>query len=103
MADLDRIVLRIDESVDFERRLYAAYQSRSRSRRQEWFRSIVRAGFELVEGGMPAAPAAELPARGVPADQPVSVAQPQRATSEHGAQLVDSPDASQLKGFFGDE
>lgn len=42
---IERINLRLDTSIQSEREFLEAYASISRSRRQEWLRSLIRAGM----------------------------------------------------------
>lgn len=42
---IERINLRLDTSIQSEREFLEAYESISRSRRQEWLRSLIRAGM----------------------------------------------------------
>lgn len=42
---LERLVLRLDPSILAEREILTAYESVSRARRQEWLRSVIRAGM----------------------------------------------------------
>lgn len=42
---IERINLRLDSSIQSEREILAVYESISRSRRQEWLRSMIRAGM----------------------------------------------------------
>ncbi|WP_157896825.1 hypothetical protein [Acidovorax carolinensis] len=44
-----KILLRIDESIPFEREFFEAYRNISRSRRQEWMRSVLRAGYSAAK------------------------------------------------------
>jgi hypothetical protein len=47
MSD-DRIVVRLDERIPFERKFADAYKKIPRSRRQEWLRALLKVGFESM-------------------------------------------------------
>lgn len=48
-SSYERIVLRLDKQIAFERDFSEQYQSVPRARRQEWIRSVLRAGLANVE------------------------------------------------------
>lgn len=43
--EIERIVIRLDQSEPIERAIFERYQQKSRSRRQEWIREVLEAGF----------------------------------------------------------
>ena len=55
MSD-NRIVLRLNQRIAFERDLGIQYNNMPRARRQEWIRSILRAGLAGIEGITQGAP-----------------------------------------------
>jgi hypothetical protein len=102
MASEERIVLRLDHSVAFERHLAAEYRLKSRSRRQEWIRLVLRVGFEALSGR--ASPAVSVLAANEPRPHAPAASglRDQRETLP-GASENTAADASQIKGLFGDQ
>ena len=107
MSD-NRIVLRLNERIAFERDFSIQYRNVPRARRQEWVRSILMAGMAGVEsvarGASIPAPAqaanvAVLPAEVavVPAAVLAAPAAPQTVIKPV---VKSKPLAGELKGFF---
>lgn len=115
MASDERIVLRLDESMEFERLLAEAYRGKPRARRQEWIRSVLRAGFAVLSGHptpvtAPVEPrdsavrAIEVP--GSSLGRSLAHGHTTHTTEHHnghGEAAPASADASQIKGLFGDQ
>lgn len=104
--EVGRIVIRLVQSEPAERDLYQAYLARPRSRRQEWLRAVLAAGFASLQG----APARAHVVSAVPTVNPVAP-QPMRveappsiplsaATSSTETSLEPEESAAVLKGFF---
>lgn len=130
MASEEKIQLRLDMSVPFEREFARAYRETSRSRRQEWMRQVLRLGLQALKaseqpgsagmallvggaGGWSAArapspePAPSQPApAAAAAPSPLAAAQPTALPAEEpaieAASGSDGESAEALKGFFPD-
>lgn len=111
--EVGRIVIRLVQSEDGERAIYEAYLAKPRSRRQEWLRSVLAAGFAAIQGEQKPLTVAPPPGRVSPpavalqpaiAAAPVVAAAPATHASEaaHIAQATaDVPESTSiLKGFF---
>lgn len=104
--DVGRIVIRLVRSEPAEQALLEAYLARPRSRRQEWLRSVLAAGFASLQG-MPVRAPVAIPA---PAMAPQAPRHPQVAappsiplspmTGSAGAPLEPEESPAVLKGFF---
>jgi hypothetical protein len=110
MAD-PRIIVRLDERIEFERELGVRYRGVPRSRRQEWVRSVLRAGLAGLEGladapaqaaarpYVPAAAASAAPAPTPPVvlSAPAAPARPKPIVKSNTVTKSES-----LSGFFGE-
>lgn len=67
---VERINLRLDSTIQSEREILAAYEAISRSRRQEWLRSVIRAGMAATSNGQPIV----VPQMAAPAISPATAA-----------------------------
>lgn len=80
---VERINLRLDSTIQSEREILAAYEAISRSRRQEWLRSVIRAGMAATSNGQPIV----VPQMAAPAISPATAA----PTVTHQATPMSSP------------
>lgn len=102
MSD-NRIVLRLHEQIAFERDFSARYRTVPRARRQEWIRSILRAGLQALEGPVVAAPAQPVAtAQHQPAPVPIAPKAARTPSPAPAAGLPKTQAAGDLRGFFGD-
>lgn len=99
-----RIMLRLNEQIPFECEFVTQYESIPRARRQEWLRSILRAGIAAAGSGVSYEPAAALIQPKEPVttlDVPVirAASQPKQESKTTNQK---STKPQELKGFFGD-
>lgn len=83
---VERINLRLDSTIQSEREILAAYEAISRSRRQEWLRSVIRAGMAATSNGQPIV----VPQMAAPAISPAT-ATPTVTHDPHQATPMSSP------------
>jgi hypothetical protein len=118
MVDLDnRIVVRLDPRIEFERELLAAYRDVPRSRRQEWLRALLRRAVTAMNEGIegvaavvssPAAPVAapvtqatKPPAPAVAAAAQALKAEGKGVSGNAGGTVSAPPSVEEsLRGFF---
>jgi hypothetical protein len=128
VASEEKIQLRLDMSVPFERDFAQAYRQNSRGRRQEWMRLILRLGFQALKAGeqageadmsrllaaaagrtaVPAAGTAPLsavaqpvlPTPTAPTSQAASAPEPLLVFAPVADAELEGESASALKGFF---
>lgn len=105
----NRIVLRLDERIEFEHTLAALYRGVPRFRRQEWIRGILRAGLNATQGGanvvLPAATSTSHQAPTSATTQAPAGAITQPASSEASSapkRVAGHQPTHSLKGFFGE-
>lgn len=79
MASSDRIILRLNSGVEFERDLMERYEALPRPRRQEWIRLVLRLGLDALDQAQgnvaashiaPAQPSAPVPRSRPPVPTP---------------------------------
>ena len=99
------IPLFLSDQVDFERQLAETYQNAPRSRRQEYLRTVLRAGIESLNNSASHPPAAVIQIEsGVP-KKVIAQANPAPSGKQEQKQTKDSATAkgvksADLKGFF---
>lgn len=102
-----RIVLRLDERIPFEKELFDAYRHMPVSRRQEWIRGLLKAGMEAAEGNPATALRTTVATALVKAAKPIQSAQTiaslaPAALEAAQRQQTSGTGASAVKGFFGE-
>lgn len=89
---VERINLRLDSTIQSEREILAAYEAISRSRRQEWLRSVIRAGMAAASNGQPiVVPQMAAPAISPATAAPTVTCQPHQATPMTSPGPLDAP------------
>lgn len=107
MNPQERIVLRLDQRIAFERDFTDAYRKVPRARRQEWVRSVLRAGLEaVVAGGVPAAGANAAATDAQSGAESTSAPAPKASAATTAAKptavKVRKESATALRGLFGE-
>lgn len=108
-----KILLRIDESIPFEREFFEAYKNIKRSRRQEWMRNVLRDGYSAakltgdfqnaaipVKPSIPAVADVNRSPKVDTAAEPTSIRHVVEMTERNNPVANDFGPANQIKGLF---